>query len=547
MNVAASAWQASPTVSHQMSCACKFSTSAAGHDPDPHSAHGAFTSVSAKRTFARPTPAPSSTPSPPPSAAEKAKRDWPESVRHYVQRAFATEHTIASIPRQEMEVRLKRIISNSAENNTLGTINWAKLPLPQQMILEERGRPASQSANPSWGNGLEPLSLQENNVRNTDTLSKKRKSSELDLSQNSQEKVPPWRIANPRKVFEDRVTHPDKRLRNDVSAKGSSKSHHSLANRKKRFEDGQPGYLSQQPFSPSNASTPSHVDQGPVVGRSQDLEKRYFRLTSAPNPDTVRPLAVLERTLDFLKRKWKKENNYSYICDQFKSLRQDLTVQHIKTEFTVSVYEIHARIALEKGDLGEYNQCQTQLRALYSQHLGGHPEEFKAYRILYFIHTSNRTDMNDVLADLTPTEKRDPAVKHALDARSALALGNYHRFFQLYLDTPNMGAYLMDMFVARERLNALSHICISYVLPLLSLPIADLFCRYKPDVKLRFFTEELGFESDDESARFICDHGGQSFLEEREGEVRLLTGKALRFFETARNAAFKRVDIKGQI
>ncbi|KAF6224943.1 hypothetical protein HO133_010137 [Letharia lupina] len=495
------------------------------------SSHGAFTSVSARRTFARPTPAPSTTPSPPPSAAEKAKRDWPESVRHYVQRAFATENTIASIPRQEMEIKLKKIISNSAENNTLGTIDWAKLPLPQQMILEERARPALLSANPPWGNGLEPLSLQETNVKSTDTLSKKRKSSELDLSQNGQEKVPPWRIANPRNVFEDRITHPDKRQRNDVAGKGSSKSHHNLANRKKRFEDGQPGYLSQQPFSPSKASIPPDVDQGPVIGRSQDLEKRYFRLTSAPNPDTVRPLPVLEKTLEFLKRKWKKENNYSYICDQFKSLRQDLTVQHIKTEFTVSVYEIHARIALEKGDLGEYNQCQTQLRALYSQHLGGHPEEFKAYRILYFIHTSNRTDMNDVLADLTPTEKRDPAVKHALDARSALALANYHRFFQLYLDTPNMGAYLLDMFVARERLNALSNICISY----------------KPDVRLRFFTEELGFESDDESARFICDQGGQSFLEERDGEVRLLTGKALRFFETARNAAFKKVDIKGQI
>ena len=82
---------------------------------------------------------------------------------------------------------------------------------------------------------------------------------------------------------------------------------------------------------------------------------------------------------------------------------------------------------------------------------------------------------------------------------------------------------------------------------LLSLLIANLCCRYKLDVKLRFFTEELGFESDDESARFICDHGGQSFLEERDGEVRLLTGKALRFFEAARNAAFKKVDIKGQI
>ena len=88
--------------------------------------------------------------------------------------------------------------------------------------------------------------------------------------------------------------------------------------------------------------------EGPVVGRCMDLEKRYLRLTSAPDPNMVRPLHVLEKTLDLLKKKWRTENNYSYICDQFKSLRQDLTVQHIKSEFTITVYEIHGRIALEK-------------------------------------------------------------------------------------------------------------------------------------------------------------------------------------------------------
>ena len=189
------------------------------------------------------------------------------------------------------------------------------------------------------------------------------------------------------------------------------------------------------------------------------LEKRYLRLTAAPIPSKVRPEPILRQTLDLLKKKWKKEGDYSYICDQFKSMRQDLTVQHVRNEFTVTVYEIHARIALEKGDLGEYNQCQTQLRALYAQNLGGNPVEFKAYRILYFIHTSNRTALNDILADLTTAEKEEKAIKHALSVRSALALGNYHRFFRLYLDTPNMGAYLMDMFVERERLAALCNIC----------------------------------------------------------------------------------------
>ena len=100
----------------------------------------------------------------------------------------------------------------------------------------------------------------------------------------------------------------------------------------------------------SQYSTPkADMDtEGPVVGRCMDLEKRYLRLTSAPDPKMVRPLSVLEKTLDFLKKKWRTESNYSYICDQFKSLRQDLTVQHIKTEFTITVYEIHGRIALEK-------------------------------------------------------------------------------------------------------------------------------------------------------------------------------------------------------
>lgn len=441
--------------------------------PDLQIANTAFTSVAARRSFARhdlsvppPPPPPSSVP--PPSNAstvEKAKRDWPDSVRFYVQRAFAPENHVSGISRNDMEIKLKVVIAKAVETNTLLTLDWARLSLPQHMILEERTGAAQMQQNSPWGNAVAPLTLQDANFKTADAFSKKRKSAELDTYQHTQEKIPPWRLnTNNHNIFEDRISHPDKRQRNDATGKGSSKSHNEKANRKKRFEDGQAGHMSRQPFMPSKMSSlQPDMDQGPVVGRCQDLEKKYFRLTSAPNPDTVRPLPVLEKTLELLKKKWKRENNYSYICDQFKSLRQDLTVQHIKTDFTVNVYEIHARIALEKGDLGEYNQCQTQLRALHSQHLGGHPEEFKAYRILYFVHTCNRTDMNDVLADLTSEEKKDTAVKHALETRSALALGNYHRFFQLYLETPNMGAYLMDMFVARERLAALSNMCIAYV------------------------------------------------------------------------------------
>jgi hypothetical protein len=73
------------------------------------------------------------------------------------------------------------------------------------------------------------------------------------------------------------------------------------------------------------------------------------------------------------------------------------------------------------------------------------------------------------------------------------------------------------------------------------------FLRYKPDVKLRFVTEELGFESDGEAVNFIVDYNGQHLLEERDGELRFNTGKAGLIFEVAKGEAYRKVDIKGQI
>ncbi|OQU95376.1 hypothetical protein CLAIMM_01595 [Cladophialophora immunda] len=432
-----------------------------------------------------PTSTAQNTPPPEPQQPARQKIVWSADVRDYVNRSFAKAAEIRDVSKEQIETKLKEVITDATQSGKLDTINWKELPLPQQMIRDERSRALLAPITPP--SYIPPVPVQAASTSSYHThpdVPRKRKSTELSTDGETSAPLPPWRT-NGRSsgLLADRVSFnpSEKRPKLDMN-KSVSKTHASLESRRRRFEETRAGSDSPRTQESSRVASPEPRVTGPIVGRSQKLEKNYFRLTSAPNPDDVRPLDVLRKTLELLKKKWRTEGNYVYICDQFKSLRQDLTVQHIKNEFTTSVYEYHARIALEKGDL----------------------------------------------------DKKEPAIKHALEVRSALALGNYHKFFKLYLAVPDMGAYLMDMFVERERLAALACLCKAY----------------KPDVRLRFVTEELGFESDEEACQFILDHAPEessNLLEERDGDVRFLTGKAGNIFHIAKNRAFGQVDIKGQI
>lgn len=236
-----------------------------------------------------------------------------------------------------------------------------------------------------------------------------------------------------------------------------------------------------------------------IVGTSRELEKQYLRLTSAPDPSTVRPLEVLKKSLQMVVNYWKttKQPDYHYTCDQLKSIRQDLTVQFIRNQFTVLVYETHAKIALEVGDHEEFNQCQSQLKVLYEVLPSDNRYEFLGYLILYLIFTENATELQSTLARLPQVSKTNQVVGHALQVRRAWSLCNYHRLFKLYKSCPAMSAKVMDWFVERERKQALKVI----------------LRTYRPNITTSFVVSELAFNNIDDFDEFISKHFPQQAKE----------------------------------
>ena len=232
---------------------------------------------------------------------------------------------------------------------------------------------------------------------------------------------------------------------------------------------------------------------GGVRGTCMDVEKAYMRLTTAPDPATVRPARVLQAALHRVQTRWRSQHDYKWACSQLKSIRQDLTVQRVRDQFAVLVYETHARIALEEADTLEFNQCCVQLRGLYESGIKGAAQEFKGYQLLYCLFTNSSLEFSGILGELSEPgcqiDKEQGNIKHAVRVHNAHSSGNFYRLFQLYDDAPLMGRFVMDLYILRERKNAL-------------LSIAR---AHRPSVNVAFIRRALGFEDQEECADFLVD------------------------------------------
>jgi hypothetical protein len=276
------------------------------------------------------------------------------------------------------------------------------------------------------------------------------------------------------------------------------------------------------------------------------LEKPYLRLTTFPKSENVRPLPVLIKSLAHIKSKFIKTEDFEWTNEQLKSVRQDVTVQRLRNKFVLEVYETHARILLEHGDLNEFHQCQTMIRTLTSPasslendcttvNTGVHDseflecdedeeglkqneeaaDEFQAYGLLYNLVQDSWGEMtraltvaNDVseTASLTSSSGDRPAVlrgssrRHALRVVQAVVHNDYQAFFRLYESAPHMSAYLMDFLVRRVRRGASERI----------------ISAYRPTISVEHFREALFFQDLEETRRFLKENKA-IFIQERGG------------------------------
>ncbi|KAJ7173797.1 SAC3/GANP/Nin1/mts3/eIF-3 p25 family-domain-containing protein [Mycena filopes] len=433
---------------------------------------------------------------------------WPPQLKDWVAKCLGQ---MTDTNRTEAQAELRQVIADAFAAHTLWTTDWAGIHL--KALLPQP--PPQFNAN-----------LKRKNHDNSPVSKKVKKA----MKNNPAPALDPNdRAALDKRAQRFQREHEIEREKSRVGGQASLKANYSTSYLFNGSRSASPFGQSEDPDADPNVMD---WDRHTIVGTSKEIFKDYLRLTTEPKPEQIRPYPILQQTLLELKNRFREKTPYNWICSQFKSLRQDLTVQRIKNEFTVQVYEIHGRIALECGDMVEYNQCQATLKILYDLGIPGRVEEFTAYRILMLLHGRNRSELTLYVGQLTPKQKADPAVQHALGVQRALAMGNYHALFALYTSSPNMGGYIMDHFVARERAKALMVITKAY-----------------KSIPLSFVQQELAFDNAEQAREFLAEHSAAYFTNpgSPDGEKTLDCKPAGTQLNQAFETKYRKVLIKGAI
>jgi hypothetical protein len=242
---------------------------------------------------------------------------------------------------------------------------------------------------------------------------------------------------------------------------------------------------------------PVTPDKPTLVGTSTALEKQYLRLTgdSDMDPSTFRPLAVLKDSFAYCMEKYAQLGSYEYIEEQLRSIRQDLMVQHITDPFCTTVYESHARLAIEHEDWPNFNQAMDQLDGLYlTSRFGSFDQlcEFSCWRILYLIGVDDLSGLYQFIPRLPANVANSEPVQFAFEAWTVAVGGEWTKFLTLMKEAEPLRARVMSIKAKAIRIDGAN--CIQGAARALSLEDYRQLLAFDTEEETQAFLVELDLQ-----------------------------------------------------
>uniref|UniRef100_T1IJM7 Germinal-center associated nuclear protein n=1 Tax=Strigamia maritima TaxID=126957 RepID=T1IJM7_STRMM len=279
-------------------------------------------------------------------------------------------------------------------------------------------------------------------------------------------------------------------------------------------EDG--GRLPSFEMAVTNAGESQEIDHKSAV-------KEYSRSSAdqeEPLPHELRPISVLSMTMDYLvcnvMDSFEKAENptewYDFVWNRTRSIRKDLTQQHLCDLNSVALVEkcarfhIHCAERLCEEDMISFDQkinnenltkCLQTLKHFYHDLAVKNvqcpcEDEFRGYDIILNL---NLGDILRQVQQLSLRAQKSEPVAFAVKVFGALNSNNYVRFFKLVRRATYLNACLLHRYFNQVRNKAL-HILIRA------------YTAHRPTkFPLPEFTYVLGFENDNDASDFCVLHG----------------------------------------
>lgn len=494
----------------------------------------------------------------------KNPKNWPKSLHTFIADCFKKVATTKLNDNQEIQFKnqLKNLINMAVRNDKIMENDWTKQELP---IFDKYSSTKLQLYCDSMSEIDSPITNEKKANNKGATTKRKNIFGEEESDSDSDQYTPSTKPVKKSFSLGDSVKRLKKQKREPVilleSVPKQLTDEEKRNLRSKRFERE----LSIPTFDNSTSKNNDIVSTDPIIGKNEDLEKKYLRLTSQPKPETVRPLRVLKKTLQFLFDKHFEGATYNYLCDQCKSLRQDLTVQNIRNDFTVMAYEFHSKLAIENGDWGEFNQCQSQLKLLYKEKGIRKPNyfEFLSYRVLYLILTDNSNDVFELelsLMDQGYLNIPDKMLVNAIDIFKYIKNSDYYnlskivqQIFDENIENEEKiikpGHILITdpdaLLIKHNRLYYFAKF-VGYIIDRENIRTLSIICKGYKQISLAYLKEIFCKKNNDQGFNdFLQANLLNSYI--NEGGIIFNCNNARNSVQNLMNKTFKKIDIKGQI